>query len=288
MSRMWGNVRCFPSVLIAIALPLAGCGTVPPKLTEAWEAQDVGPDMVFNIKRNILCETIAAIRKINGIKTSFGPPIPADYGVQLQLTLAITESAGFTPNVAYNRTLPTGSEAGVSIGRNWGVGLAGELSSTATRTDSSYTYWRVGNIAGVGKNKALCDMEDWPIDRTVVSHLVQSDLGIARFLADNTKAADLLHSSKPVGVKKPEKIDVYSYDLKFAVVSSGGISPVFKLVSLSGGGTPIINLSRTRTHELLLTFGPTGSNGFQPSQISFDQHISTQLNSSLNRRGGGF
>jgi hypothetical protein len=166
------------------------------------------------------------------------------------------------------------------------VGLAGELSSTATRTDSSYTYWRVGNIAAPGKNKEVC--EGWPIDRKVASYLAQSDLGIARFLADNTKAADLLHSSKPFGAKKPEKVDVYSYDLKFAVVSSGGVSPVFKLVSLSGGGAPIINLSRTRTHELLLTFGPTGPNGFQPSQISFDQHVSTQLNSSLNRRGGGF
>jgi hypothetical protein len=47
----------------------------------------------------------------------------------------------------------------------------------------------------------------------------------------------------------------YSYDLKFVVVSSGGVTPQFKLIPLSGGGTPILN--RSRTHELLLTFGPT-------------------------------
>jgi hypothetical protein len=271
---------------LLLSIPLAGCGLVPPTLTEAWEAQDVGADMVLKIKRNIFCETIKAIRQVNTIPTSIGPPIPPDYGVQLQLTLTVVESSSLTPNLTYNHTLANGSESGVSIARSLGVGISGELSSTATRTDTTYSYWSVGNIAGPGKNKELCDEHDWPIDRNASSLLVKSDLGIARFLEDNVKAADLLHSSRPKGAKKPEKIDVYSYDLKFVVVSSGGVSPQFKLIPLSGGGTPILNLNRTRTHELLLTFGPTGPNGFTPSQISFEQHITTQLGSTLSRRPG--
>jgi hypothetical protein len=277
---------CTTALLLTI--PLAGCGLVPPTLTEAWEAQDVGADMVLKIKRNILCETIKAIRKVNQTPTSpsIGPPIPPDYGVQLQLTLTVVESSSLTPNLTYNRTLTNGSESGLSIGRNWSVGISGELSSTATRTDTTYSYWSVVNIAGPGKNKDMCDEQAWPIERDASSLLVKSDLGIARFLEDNVKAADLLHSSKPQGAKKPEKIDVYSYDLKFVVVSSGGVSPQFKLIPLSGGGTPILNLNRSRTHELLLTFGPTGPNGFTPSGISFAQHINTQLGSTLARRPG--
>jgi len=269
---------------LATAITLAGCGLVPPRLTEAWEAQDVGTKMVFEIKRKIFCETIDAIREVNDTKTSLGKPIPDDYGLQMQLTLTIAESSSFTPNIGYNRTLPDGMESGVSIGQSWGVAVSGELSSTATRTDTTYTYWRVGSIAAPGKNKAVCST-DWPVDTSLSSPFLKSDLGIARFLKDNVKAADYLHSSK-LGQKKPDNVDVYSYDLKFAVVSSGGVSPQFKLVSLSGGGTPILNLNRTRTHELLLTFGPTGPNGFQPSEISFSQHLTNQLNSSLSRRPG--
>ena len=275
------------AVALVFTIHLAGCGLVPPTLAEVWEAQDVRDDMVFSIKRNILCETIAAIRAVNGtIPTSFGPPIPNDYSVQLQLTLDIAESSAFTPNLTYNQTLTNGAQSGVTIGRNWSVGVSGQLSSTATRKDTTYSYWAVGQIAGPGKNKKMCPPE-WPTDRRSSSPLVQSDLGIARFLFDHVKAADLLHSSKP-GAKKPDKIDVYSYDLKFVVVSSGGVSPQFKLIPLSGGGTPILNLSRTRTHELLLTFGPSGPGGFRPSQISFGQHLNTQLGSTLSRGPGGF
>lgn len=245
-------------------------------------------DMVFSIKRNILCETIAAIRQVNGtITTSFGPAIPDNYSIQLQLTLIVAESSAFTPNLTYNQTLADGSQSGVTIGRNWNVGVSGELSSAATRTDTTYSYWAVGQVAGPGKNRKMCEDPEWPIDRRSSSPLVQSDLGVARFLFDHVKAADLLHSSKP-GASKPDKIDVYSYDLKFVVVSSGGVSPQFKLIPLSGGGTPILNLNRTRTHELLLTFGPSGPGGFQPSEISFGQHLNTQLGSTLSRRPGGF
>jgi hypothetical protein len=275
------------STIFIAAILLAGCGLTPPRLAEVWEAQDVRSDMVLSIKRNILCETIAGIREINRIPTSFGPPIPDNYSVQLQLTLTIAESTDLSSNLTYNQTLTNGSQSGITIGRNWSVGLSGDLSSTATRTDTSYSYWSVKQIAGPGKNKAWCEDPEWPMDRRSTSPLVQSDLGITRFLSDQVKAADLLHSSKP-GAKAPDKIDVYSYDLKFVVVSTGGISPQFKLIPLSGGGTPILNLNRTRTHELLLTFGPSAPGGFQPSPFSFNQHLNTQLGSTLSRGPGGF
>jgi hypothetical protein len=272
----------FRATVLLFSPYLSGCGVVPPQLSEAWEARDVSDDMVFNIKRNIFCETIEAIREINQTKTSFGPPIPDSYGVQLQLTLSVMESTSLAPTVGYNRTFPNGTESGISIGQNFSLGLSGTLSSTSTRTDTTYSYWQVGNIAAPGKNKEFCDENSWPIDRRGSSLLLISDLGIARFLKDNVKSADLLHSSKPKG-KKPDKVDVYSYDLKFAVVSGAGISPALKLVSVSGNGMPILNLNRTRTHELLLTFGPTGPDGFQPSEISFSQHLTTELNSAISR-----
>jgi hypothetical protein len=272
-----------PSLSVTIVgLGLSGCGFAPPQITDGWQARDVNDDMVLNIKRNIFCDTIKAIREVNKTKTSFGPMIPDNYGVQLQLTLSLADSTALSPNAAYNRTFPNGHESGLSIGQNFSLGLSPSLSSTATRTDTTYSYWQVGSIAGKDKNKAFCDEEAWPINRSGGPQLLNSELGIDRFLQDNVKAADLLHSSKP-SAKNTAKLDVYSYDLKFAVVSGVGLSPSLKLVSISAAGTPILNLNRTRTHELLLTFGPTGPDGFQPSNISFSQHLNTQLNSTLSR-----
>jgi hypothetical protein len=153
------------TVALLLTIPLAGCGFVPPALTEAWEARDVGTDMVLKIKRNIFCETIKAIRTVNTTPTDVEPPIPPDYGVQLQLTLTVVESSGLTPNLTYNRTLTNGSESGISIDRNWSAGVSGELSSTATRTGTTYSYWSVGGIAGPGKNDDLCNEKEWPIRR---------------------------------------------------------------------------------------------------------------------------
>lgn len=265
-----------PVMAACLSISLTGCGLAPPQLAEAWEAQDVSREMAYNIKKNIICETIDAIRKINSKSSSVGPPIPADYSVQLQLTLTMVESSGLSPSLTYNRVFPSGSESGISIGRNLNLGLSGELSATATRTDTTYSYWQVGKIAGPGKNENLC-AGDHAVDRRGSSPLLTSNLGILPFLEDQVMSTILLSSSRPVG-KKPDKIDVYSYALKFAVVSSLGINPSFKLVSLSGAGAPILNLGRTRTHELLLTFGPSTSDGFQPSDISISQHLTTQQN----------
>ncbi|QKK17701.1 hypothetical protein [Rhizobium indicum] len=264
------------------ALSLSNCGFVPPKLAEFWEARDVSDGMVLNIKRNIFCETIAAIRHVNAEKTNFGKPIPDDYGIQLQLTLDVAESTTFSPTLTATRTLRSGSQSGESIGRSLGLGLNATASSTATRTDTTYTYWQVGAISGRGKNVEYC--ETWPIDRRGSSPLLTSDLGIAKFLDDNVKPAILLPSTRPSGSKKPDKVDVYSYNIKFAVVTTGGISPSFKMVSLSGGGSPILDLNRTRTHELLLTFGPTGPDGYQPSPIALEQHLNIQRNQTLSRQ----
>jgi hypothetical protein len=281
MVRHMPKRRLFASALVCVMSTLiAGCGTRPPKLAEAWQARDVSQKMVLDIKRNIYCETIAAIREINKTDTSFGKLIPDDYGIQLQLTLSVTEGSAFAPGLTATRTLSSVLQSGEDVSRNLVGGVSAVASSTATRTDTSYTYWQVGQIAGDDKKSEFCK-PDWPLGGG--SLLLSSDLGIKNFLEDNVTPVTLLHSSKPLGKKKPEKVDIYSYSLKFAVVTSGSLNSTFKMVTLSGGGVPILNLNRTRTQELILTFGPTGPDGFQPSQVSLSQHLNTELSATLSR-----
>ncbi len=48
-------------------------------------------------------------------------------------------------------------------------------------------------------------------------------------------------------------------DIKFEIVSSGNLAPVWKLVRVSSGGsTPLFNTSRDRTQEVIITIGPSG------------------------------
>ena len=270
----------------AMASSLSACGTQAPAIPEAWEAQDVSAKMVYMIKKNIFCETIEAIRRTNSAhkfylpnSTKLTPLIPADYSVQIQTTITIEESSSSNPSAGYSLTFPNGSQSGISIGQNLSLGLSGTLSSSATRTDTTYSYYNVGKITAPGANDEFCLHE--VTDRRGSSLLLTSDLGIRRFLEDNVPVMDVLHSSDVKGSKKPDRVDVYSYDLKFAVVTSGGFNPTWKLVSVSGSGTPILGLSRQRTHELLLTFGPTGPDGFAPSAIAQAQQTTTQINQSI-------
>jgi hypothetical protein len=85
------------------------------------------------------------------------------------------------------------------------------------------------------------------------------------------------------GAGKSAKYDVYSYDVKFVVVTSGGVNPVWKLVNINAGNgnLPLVNAGRTRTHELVLTFGP-GTN--QPTDFAQQTHFVGQIVQSNQRR----
>jgi hypothetical protein len=54
------------------------------------------------------------------------------------------------------------------------------------------------------------------------------------------------------------KPDTVSIEIKFIIVSNGNVTPTWKLVRVSAntGSTPLVNLGRTRTHNLVITIGP--------------------------------
>jgi len=156
-------------------------------------------------------------------------------------------------------------------------GASGTLSSTATRTDISYSYYNVGKISARGANSWCHDPSTKP-SLHGSSPLLKSDLGIADYLQGAVAGAALLHSSAPAkgGAGKTAKLDVYSYEIKFVVVTSGGITPTWKLVNVSAntGNLPLINAGRTRTHDLTLTFGP-GTDA--PADFALQTHFTGQV-----------
>jgi hypothetical protein len=269
-------------LLIPIAfIAVSGCGTAIPRLEEPWETTELHENMEFRIKQNIFCETVRALRKMRKAKLGDKPLLPPHYGVQMQITLTVDESGSVNPSLAFNDVLNPVKFLGSIVPQSVTINAGGTLSSQATRVDTSYSYYDVDKIAAPTAN-TFCDKED-EIDRHGTSALLRSDLGILPYLATAMEPAMVFHSSTAPksGAGKQAKIDVYSYEIKFVVITSGSVNPVYKLVNLSGqtGNQPFITQGRTRTHDLVLTFGPGTDKG--PSEASVAVHQGAILNAPL-------
>jgi hypothetical protein len=269
-------------LLILASIPLSGCGTSIPQVQEVWEGVDVTGDMELRIKKNIFCETVHALRDVRQkIIVNGQPSIPDDYGVQMQISLTVEEAGALNPGAAFNATLPSSTRHKVSVPQSFSLSATSTLSSTATRTDTSYSYYNVGKISRTGAN-AFCDD---PQDLHGSSPLLKSDLGIEDYLRVAVQGADVFHSSVPAagGAGKTAKLDVYSYEIKFVVVSNGGVTPTWKLVTVSAdtGSLPLVSASRTRTHDLTLTFGPGVD---VPDNFALQTHFTGQIVQSNQRQ----
>lgn len=274
------------TALIIIMTPcLTGCGTYVPQINEVWEGVDITSDMELRIKQNIFCETVRAIRNVRREITvpGYGPSIPDDYGVQMQIGLTIDEVGSFNPGATYTDPLKNAIVSGATFPQSFSLAAGGSLSSTATRTDSSYSYYNVGKIVGPGANVKVCQ----DLNRAGSSPFLKSDLGIDGFLMQAVPGAIAFRSSEPAkgGVGKSAKLDVLTYEIKFVIVSNGNITPTWKLVnvSASNGNLPLLNAGRTRTHDLILTFGPGLD---KPTDFALQAHFTNQIVQSNQRQRG--
>ena len=88
--------------------------------------------------------------------------------------------------------------------------------------------------------------------------------------------------------------DAITYDNKFIIVSEGSITPTWNLIRVGTGTTPLLNLNRTRTHELLITIGPgtatktvdkkTGKRKLVntgPSSAAINAHLASEIGSAV-------
>ncbi len=70
--------------------------------------------------------------------------------------------------------------------------------------------------------------------------------------------------------------DTISIEIKFVIVSSGNVTPTWKLlrVSANTGSTPLFGMGRTRTHDLIITIGP-------PTQSTAYTHLASQIGNAV-------
>jgi hypothetical protein len=259
-----------PSILL-LSLSLYGCGTFAPQIGEIWDDEsNAAHTLEMKIKQKIYCELQSAVSHIND--PTYRPPfrqflgdkelkpakpLPESWGVQMQLFLTVEENSSLNPGVAFNTPIIPGntrfpSNIIVQGPQAYALSLGGTLSSDATRTDKFSFYYLVKDLEG---DQPACNQDKFDQeDLHGSSFLLESDLGIYKWLNNAMNIRSSVGTSEPGSSQQ----EVMSYDIKFDVVSSGNITPTWKLVRVTANGTGnFFSTKRERTHEIILTFGPT-------------------------------
>jgi len=187
-----------------------------------------------------------------------------NWGAQVALTLTIKENSAANPNFVWT---PPGTPKSTFT-----LGASATLSAAATRVDKANFYWTVAELY----RRAPCATGVQPKNQTATSLLIQSDLKLKQWLQDQILPVATGEVTEPTSSKGPLGQNVIRHQVTFEVVSTGGLTPAWKLipVNFNQSGT-FLTASRDRTHDLIVTFGPGSGKGL--SDPAINAHLAAQI-----------
>jgi hypothetical protein len=267
--------------------------------------------MEFEIKKRIYCDLKEAVQEANRYFVTEGPKgretpktsglIPQDWGALISLSLQVDESSALNPGISLNAPLANSKALfpSVTTPQSYSFGLGGTLSSTASRTDKFNPYYSIEFLMKPKTRDSVCRPENDPFTNIPWTpaasspFIIESDLGIKDWLVGAMLTNDLLPSALPPtpregsfgapraaepsspagqGQGAATKPDTVTYEIKFVIVSTGNVTPTWKLlrVSANTGNLPFFSVGRTRTHDLIITIGP-------PTQATANTFLAAQI-----------
>lgn len=230
-----------PILFVVSSVVLFGCGTYVPDIEDFPSGPENRNRFIREIVKNITCELRDALAKVYTGPTKY--TFLDNWGVQMTLNLQLDEKSEANP--AINWTPPSPASA------LFNLGAGSTLSSAATRIDKMNFFFTVPELRAYQK----CDESERPGGPM----LMQSDLKLYDWIVANLQAsatgANRYSRNQPGGQFGH---DVFSHEVRFEVLTLGGITPGWKLsqLDINQSGT-FLSASRTRTHDLTITFGPT-------------------------------
>lgn len=293
---MSGPGRC-AGIAGVTSVILASCGTYVPQLNEPWEPAEIDDNIVYRIKKSIYCELRTAVHDLGPqpaiIRDKPSDLIPRDWGAQMTLKLTVDETGGLAPSASYTRTLRPESvpfAPGGSVAQSFSLPVSAKITSQAVRIDTYYSFFDLNELKKAWDSRETsCRRQIGPnlysdLDRRGASYLLRGNLGIKTWLQNALDTTVRIPGAGIPGDQK-SKLDVLQYNVRFVVTSDGSINPMWKLADMSTGlsGFPLLSANRTRTHDLLLTFGPAVASkaSVSPSSQSDRLHAAGQLEQSL-------
>lgn len=250
------------------ALAISACGTYVPTYTEFWGSDevDVGTK-ISNIAAQTRCELRQALKiayDANAEARSKGYTDKDlswldNWGAELELTLNVREKSDLTPAASFIDPLQSATTRfsnGTSIvtPQQFSLNFTGELSSEATRVGIVHMSFLVSDVK---KDKVL-GTTCLPVQKAEGFLFIESNLGLKTWLIGALNPATQGIADYPARKTGPIGQDAISQQIKFEIVSSGGISPFWRLVRVNANTSPnLFQATRDRFQNILITIGPT-------------------------------
>jgi len=246
-------------LLIAMAPALGACGTYVPAIQELSADPVSDRQLVQAIIQNVTCEVRDAVNHLYAKMNR--PSLFLDsWGAQITLNLAIEEKSELNPTAGWFPNAVFSLVGGV------------DASADATRTDIVNSYFTIREL----RSLQACN----PLARPGGAFLLATDLRLESLLFDSVTAGDTQQINFTGDTTKgPFGQKVISHEVKFVVMTSGTVTPAWKLsrvVSVNSAGT-FFSAQRNRTHDLTITLGPTDDTGKNPSRPAADVALSSLI-----------
>jgi hypothetical protein len=245
---------------------LGNCGTYVPDIQEPPFGQGAQQELVNAIVTSVHCEVVNAIVDLYSKQKRYRDLRPianrmSTWGVQMALTLRTRENSTLNPSAVWTP---------ISLA-SFTLGASATVSSEAIRTNILNFYYSVAELRARG----TCTTGVQPYSGAT-SLLIQSDLKFGDWLFDQVTTAATGETQVPTSTTGPLKQNVLSHEVSFEVVSSGGITPAWKLTEalVNQSGT-FLQGTRDRTHSLLITMGPGDNAGLKGA--AKDAHLSQTI-----------
>jgi hypothetical protein len=220
-------------------------------------------------------------------------------GFQITLTLTADEKSSLTPNVSFKEPISPATVFRQNVSQSFTLGAGGTLTSQNVRYDK-YTFLFTGTQLFTDPEN-VCPKGGLRPTTTSSPFVDATGLGISDWLPGAVE----VFKSEPHSSKTDNKLSVLAapdqggggftpnvatYDNKFVVVSSANVAATWNLVRIGTGTSPLFDLNRTRTHELLITASEDvlldSKAGFLsvqtgPSDIAKNSHFASEIGSAV-------
>jgi hypothetical protein len=187
------------------------------------------------------------------------------------LTLTISEKSELNPTMSW---MPN------PITMLFTLGVDADLSAQATRIDTLNFYYNVNDIAYKEKPCAVGPNGYYLDEHLPGSLLINSDLKLREWLT-----GQILYVPTGATQLDVSKGKAVSHTVRFQIVSSGDITPSWKLTHTTvNSGGKLLSGRRDRTHELSLTFGPADKEAKTLVGLAETEFQAQQFGASLSSR----
>jgi hypothetical protein len=264
--------RALASVLL-LAGSLAGCGIYVPDIVPSSDP-DAHAIKVNKVINHVKCELREAVLSVLHYEYENMRQFPErkrripwldNWGAWLAIKFAAVEKGALNAGVTLTDPLPNS--------QSFTLGFGGTLSSEATRTDKVEYLFVFSDFIPPGgrvtRPPEPCKGYD--------GILIDSDLKIKDWLWSKVFPYFIAANIREL----PPASKTMSYEVSFAVVTNGNITPTWKLVRVGATGNPLASIGRTQTDNLTITMGEVDKKLRVPSPELLSANLATQIGSAV-------